>query len=728
MRYMRLSSLRVRLGLLIVLAILPMFGLTLYSYMEERNFAISMVEGDVQQFAGSASAFQEQLIEGTRQLLVALARHPGVQDQDPLLCSRHFAEMFREYSRYANMGVVRLDGEPICLASPIPESASFKDLPWFQQTIESRALVIAAGHDEYTAGRAALNLSYPVMDGSGKIGAVAFAALDLEQLNQLTGEVQMPDETEFIMIDTKGNVLAYLPDPEKWVGKTLREPPLVSTILNKGQDIVELPGLDGRERLYAFTPLRSTVETGLYVGIGIPTTIAYSEANLTLARHLAGLALITVLALLAVWFGGDVLILRRVRALVNAARRLSSGDMKARTGLNAGAGELDQLARTFDEMAEALEQQATQLSQAETKYRTLVEQLPVIAYIARPDEARSTLYISPQVQSILGFSPEAWIADPLLWLRQIHPEDRLRALDGFLKSGPDRGAGGFQAEYRIFSSDGRMLHIHDEALMVHEEGGGRRSLHGVMRDVTEQKQAQVQLLGYQEQLRSLASSLSLAEERERRRIATDLHDRVGQTLAVSKVKLGVLKETLSAAGQDQCIDDIRHLLEQAIQETRSLIFEISSPLLYELGLEAALEWLAEKMEKQHSLSSRYRDDGHPKLLDDDIRVLLFQAANELLVNVVKHARARHVEISTKRDGDKILVVVEDDGIGFEPAQMSSWWGKNQGFGLFSIRERLKYVGGSLNVDSQPGKGTRITLIAPLRGPGDQGISRPESGK
>ncbi len=308
-------------------------------------------------------------------------------------------------------------------------------------------------------GGLALNLSYPVMDASGKGLAVAFAALDLEQLNQIIGEVQMPDETEFIMIDLKGTVLAYLPDPEKWVGKTLRDPPLVSTILSKGQDIVELPGLDGLERLYAFTPLRSTVETGLYVGIGIPTAIAYSEVNQTLARHLTGLGLIAVLALLAVWFGGDILILRRVRALVSAARRLSSGDMKARTGLKAGAGELDQLACTFDEMAEALEQQALQLSQAETKYRTLVEQLPVITYIARPDEARSTLYISPQVESILGFSPEAWIADPLLWLRQIHPEDRQQVLDGFFKSGPNREAGGFQAEYRIFSRDGRMLYF-----------------------------------------------------------------------------------------------------------------------------------------------------------------------------------------------------------------------------------------------------------------------------
>ena len=327
---------------------------------------------------------------------------------------------------------------------------------------------------------------------------------------------------------------------------------------------------------------------------------------------------------------------------------------------------------------------------------------------------RSTLYISPQVQTLLGFYPEAWIADPLLWMRQIHPEDRPQVLARLLPSHPDREMGGFQSEYRIFAHDGRMLHVSDEAKIVREGESTRLYLHGVMRDITEQKQAQVQLLDYQEQLRSLASELSLAEERERRRIATDLHDRVGQTLAVSKMKLGVLKESALAVSQGEWIDEIRNLVEQAIEETRSLIFEISSPILYELGLEAALEWLAEKVEKQHVMTCRYRDDGQPKVLDEDIRVLLFQTTSELMVNVAKHARANHAEITTKRDGSRIVVVVEDDGVGFEVSKISAWWGKNQGFGLFSIRERLKYVGGFLHIESQPGRGSRITLSAPLK--------------
>lgn len=713
---LRLSSLRVRLGLLILMAILPMVGLIVYSYLEERSYAISNVEGDVQQFAGSASAFEEQLIEGTRQLLVALARHPGVGDQQVELCSRQIVEISAEYSRYASLGAARRDGESLCLAPPMAERANFQAEPWFQQTIESRDFVVSVTRGEYSAGRAVLNFSYPVTDQSGNVVAVVFAALDLEQLNLITSEVQMPDEMELLMVDKKGTVLVSLPEPDKWVDQALQDSPLIRTVVNRGQDITELPGLDGRKRLYAFTPVRGTVETGLYVCIGIPTAIAYREANQTLMRHLIGLGLISVLALLGVWFGSDMLILRRVRALVDAANRLSNGEMAARTGLTLGAGELDQLAQAFDEMAEALEQQALRLSQAETKYRTLVEQLPVITYIARPDDRKSALYISPQIESILGFSPLSWLADPDLWINQVHPEDRRQVMSSIAESRTGAGSGRLQMEYRIFSRDGRMLHFNDEAMVVREgEGEGTTQyLHGVMRDITGQKEIQGQLLEYQEQLRSLASELSLVEERERRRMATALHDRVGQTLAVCKMKLGALNESGATGGAKEGMDDIRTLIEEAIQETRSLIFEISSPILYELGLEAAIEWLAEKTEKRHAMRCHYQDDGQPKPLDDDVRVLLFQAVNELLVNVAKHARASRVVISTCREAGFIRVGVEDDGVGFEPSEIATHWRKNQGFGLFSIRERLRHLSGSLEIESRPGTGASVFLIAPLR--------------
>ncbi|HOV85428.1 MAG TPA: sensor histidine kinase, partial [Syntrophobacteraceae bacterium] len=216
------------------------------------------------------------------------------------------------------------------------------------------------------------------------------------------------------------------------------------------------------------------------------------------------------------------------------------------------------------------------------------------------------------------------------------------------------------------------------------------------------------------EMRTLASQLSLAEERERRRIATELHDRVGQALAMSKIHLGALRETSKSPEQKAAVEQVRNLIEQAIQDTRSLLFRISSPILYELGFEAALEWLTEQAQKQHGLDARFEDDKQPKPLDDDIRGLLFQAANELVVNVAKHAHAKNLRIVARREEGFILVSVIDDGVGFEVPAGGKGWGRADGFGLFSIRERLGFVNGTLRIESRKGEGTCVTLKAPLK--------------
>lgn len=236
-------------------------------------------------------------------------------------------------------------------------------------------------------------------------------------------------------------------------------------------------------------------------------------------------------------------------------------------------------------------------------------------------------------------------------------------------------------------------------------------------EITLRKSAQEQLTEFQERLRSLTSQLSLAEERERRRIAVYLHDNIGQKLAISSIKLGQLKDAALAAESEPLVaglNEIRQLFKQIIQDTKSLTFKISSPILYELGLEAAVEWLTEELQNQHGIPTYFEDDNQPKPLDEDLRVLVFQAVNELLLNVIKHARARHVQVSMWRDNGQLHISIHDDGVGFNVDEMSSRWGrKDGGFGLFSIRERLKSFGGNLDVKSNS-YGTTITLRAPMQ--------------
>lgn len=232
-------------------------------------------------------------------------------------------------------------------------------------------------------------------------------------------------------------------------------------------------------------------------------------------------------------------------------------------------------------------------------------------------------------------------------------------------------------------------------------------------NILELKQTEEQLTRYQERLRALASELSLAEERERHRIATELHDRIGQALTFAGIRLGELEAAAGTTDLAKNLNDLRSLIRDTIQDTRTLIFEISPPILYELGLEPALDWLAEQTYEKHGITVELESDAHPKPLGPDLRVLLFQSARELLFNVVKHASATCARIILNREGDQLHLTIEDDGVGFDVGKLSSREAKNGGFGLFSIRNRLELLGGRMEIESTPGRGTHITLVAPL---------------
>jgi signal transduction histidine kinase len=219
---------------------------------------------------------------------------------------------------------------------------------------------------------------------------------------------------------------------------------------------------------------------------------------------------------------------------------------------------------------------------------------------------------------------------------------------------------------------------------------------------------------YQQRLQALVSLLTLSEERERRRIARELHDEVGQTLAFARTGLASARKATSDARREAILDDVSQALRQAIRDTRDLIFDLSSPLMNELGLGAALgEWLEEQVGKKHGLQTELIYDGRRFPLDDDTRAILFRCTRELLTNVVKHAQARRVTVRLEGDETLVRIVVQDDGIGFDTDAIPEAMEREAGFGLFSIRERMADLNGSLEIQSEPGQGCRVVLTSPV---------------
>ena len=232
-------------------------------------------------------------------------------------------------------------------------------------------------------------------------------------------------------------------------------------------------------------------------------------------------------------------------------------------------------------------------------------------------------------------------------------------------------------------------------------------------DMTRRVEFEKKLRDYQDKLRQTAHDAALAEERERRRIAVEVHDHIGQALALAQIKLTSIREAIQGPPRvsfDQAVD----LLVQSIADTRTLIFELSPPVLYDLGLKEALSWLVEDLEKRHGLSIDLSDDGADKPLPDATAALVFRAVREVLINVFKHARSPAAKVVLRRADGHYSIDVEDQGIGFDPNEIDHGQ-TGSGFGLFSVREQIGRLGGTVEIVSSPGQGTRVNLRVPIGG-------------
>ena len=248
---------------------------------------------------------------------------------------------------------------------------------------------------------------------------------------------------------------------------------------------------------------------------------------------------------------------------------------------------------------------------------------------------------------------------------------------------------------------------------VFDENGNYIGMQSTGRDITEREEAQQRLYFYQQRLREMTGELSKVEERERRALAGELHDDIAQTLALCKMRLAELSKLSPSSDVASIVGEVRSLLDNAIDTTRSLIFQLSPPVLYELGFIPAVEWLVEQLEQEHGVVFRIQQNSQLPPIDDEVSIVVFRAVRELLINVIRHASTDTAIVSIDTHNDQLRVVVEDEGVGFDVAQLASSK-RLTGFGLFHIRERLDYLGGHLEIESQPGTGTRVAMTVPLR--------------
>jgi PAS domain S-box-containing protein len=355
---------------------------------------------------------------------------------------------------------------------------------------------------------------------------------------------------------------------------------------------------------------------------------------------------------------------------------------------------------------------------AETRYRTLVEQLPAVTFIDEVLEADASMirpiYISPQVESMLGYPKERWLVMPSVWREILHPDDRERALE--LADRVYAAREPFTTEYRLIAADGRIVWIEEASVIIPGSNGEPSLWQGVLFDVTARRVAEEEsnrslalLHRAHGQRRELLAAVVSAQEAERRRLATEIHDDPVQKMTAVGLRLGMLRRTMTDPMQIGVVEQIQATVELSIARLRALMFELRPPALDRGGLVAAVRDLA--IEMDGTFPAWRIDDQLGTEPPEEIRTAAYRITVEALVNVQRHARASEVQVLfAERDGG-LFVRVRDDGVGIAAETLADV--RPGHLGLTSIRERAEAVGGWSRIEGQPSAGTIVEAWLPI---------------
>lgn len=351
------------------------------------------------------------------------------------------------------------------------------------------------------------------------------------------------------------------------------------------------------------------------------------------------------------------------------------------------------------------------LREAHETYRHLVEGIPAVLYVDANDERSTNIYTSPQVEPLLGFTVERWRDDPDLWLDHIHEDDRGRVEREHRES--LRTGEPFRTEYRFRTAAERLVWLRDEAVLVSDVDGEPSFWRGFMVDITQTKRAEEglrrsidALRRTMEDRRRLLLRLEDAQEEERRRIASDIHDDPIQVMTAADMRAQMIVQRLDDPDLRGEVEELRGVIHSAVERLRHLLVELRPPALDREGLAAALHAWAGDAEPTPSI-----EDGLTAEPPLETQAILFRIAQEAIANARKHAGANRIEVSIAEEDGGVRLVVSDDGTGFdrgvivvpEPGHI----------GLPTMVERAELAGGHCEIESDAEHGTSVRAWIPL---------------
>jgi PAS domain S-box-containing protein len=730
---------RTRLVLLILLLVVPAFGLIVYSYLEQRRIEKERVREGAMGISQLAAAHEENFIKNTRQLLATISEiHFLVLSTNRPFCETHLFNLRKLLPDYLNFGLIETNGILFCAAEPIESAIYLGDRAYFRRVLETKKF--ATGN--FMVGRVTkqpgLNFGYPVFDERGGLARVFYASLKISRLSEAVKDIPIPTGGTLTILDRNGVVLARYPDAEKWVGKNLTNAPVIQKILAGRERVFEMPGIDHVRRLHAVTVISDNTSASLFVSVGIPVAVSFADANAALVRNLIVLGLVALTILIIARFYARRFVLQPINALDRATKRLAHGDLDARVGLIHGPTELLELGRAFDEMAERSQKRQREIESANERIVELNRDLEqrVEERTAERDRffnlSRDLLCIAgfdgyfkrlnPAWEHVLGYSHEELLKKPYEDL--VHPDDikTTQAKAGGLARGEE--VIHFENRYQHKDGSYRWLSWNARADI------SRQLIYASARDVTEAKTSQAQIEKLNSELQQRACQLEAANKELEAFSYSVSHDLRAPLRHINGF-VDLLKK--SSTGMDEkaaryldfiagsaqqmgtLIDDLLNFSRMARAEMRlvevnlsQLVEEVRRDLTAEVG-DRAVEW------KIAALPTLQAD---PSML----RVVL----TNLLSNAIKYTRGRnpaHIEVGSHLKNEEHVIFVRDNGAGFDMRYAHKLFGVFQrlhhedefegtGIGLANVQRIISRHGGRVWAEGQLKEGATFYFSLP----------------
>jgi signal transduction histidine kinase/ActR/RegA family two-component response regulator len=350
-----LASLRLRLLVLVLVATVPIVGVVVLSAREQRRLRVGQASGDVIALAHLVAERHQRSVDAARGLLMGLSRMQALVDLDGPACSARLALLLAAEPTFVNIAAVRADGELFCSAAPAKLPIDLSDREFYKAALRTGGLGVGDLVTSRVRGLGALGFGYPVRDDAGRVVAVAIASLAVTELQRELEDLPLPPGAEVAVLDRRGVAISVRPDPARWLGKPF-DPTLVSEIESEARPVT-VEGTDGVVRLYSHREVTAPDGTVvMHVVAGVPTETILGEVSRVSNRALVASLLASALALAAAALVAELTLVRRLRRLAVASRRIAGGDLSARTGLPARRDELGELVKSFDDMARALDE------------------------------------------------------------------------------------------------------------------------------------------------------------------------------------------------------------------------------------------------------------------------------------------------------------------------------------------------------------------------------------